>query len=160
MRLFADADLDARERIGAAEVDDVLQSLLSAVRALAADADHTDVEGDIIRQYNNLLGWDFVEIHRLGYRLPAEVHVGGRLHQQTALAADPCFAYSGLEFDLVDLHAQLLGNVVDRDEARVMAGAFILLARVAESDNDVFDTVVGEFFLFEKHKISFCKGEL
>ena len=147
MRLFADADLDARELVGAAEIDNVLQPLLTAVRAFAADADHADVEGDVIRQYNNLLGRNFVEIHRLGDRLTAEVHVGGRLHQQTALAADPRLADGGLEFDLVDLHTQLLGDIVDGDEARVMAGALILLAGVAESDDDVLDAVVGKFFL-------------
>ena len=99
-----------------------------------------------------MLGRDLVEIHRLGDCLTAEIHEGGRLHQQASLAADRRFADGGFEFDLIDLRAELFGDIVDGDEARVVTGALVLLAGIAETDNDELDAVVGVFFLFEKHK--------
>ena len=48
MRLFAYADLDARKLVGAAEIDDVLQSLLTSVRAFAAYTDSAYVQRDVI----------------------------------------------------------------------------------------------------------------
>ena len=93
MRLFADADLDARKRVRSAEIDDVLDAVLTAVGAFSADADVADVEVDIVAEDDHLLGRELVEPHRLGDRLTAEVHEGGRLHQEASVTGEGRFAY-------------------------------------------------------------------
>ena len=142
MRLFADADLDARKFVRAAEIDDIFDTVLTAVGAFAADAELADVEVDVVAQDDDLLGRELVEAHRLSDRLTAEVHKGRRLHQEASVPRDGRFADGRLELDAVDPDAEVIGKIVQRDKARVMAGVLIPAPRIAQPDDQVFNVAV------------------
>ena len=135
MRLFADADLDAREILAAEMVDDVFQPVLAACRALRAHAQCTHVERNIVRQHNDPFGRDLVKRRCSVHRLAGQVHEGLRLEEEHALAAQHPLAHERLELHPVDLLPGARTVAFQRAEARIVPGVIVLAAGIAQPDD-------------------------
>ena len=113
MRLCAHPKLHAGKLVAVQEIDDAFDAVVAAVRSLATDAQLSGRQGDVIKQYNDMLRRDFVEIGRVADSLAAVVHKGLRLHQKAAPVFYCNVGHDGFEFDPVDFHAELLCEQVD-----------------------------------------------
>ena len=138
MELCADAELYARELIASKLIYYALYSVVPAVRALASDSESAAGEGDVVENHYYLLGRDFVERGYVAHRLAGVVHESLGLGENAAFAAYLRIAYKGVKLQAVYLYAVLLREEIEAEKARVVAGEFIFLARVAESDYQKF----------------------
>ena len=119
-------------------IDNAFDAVVAAVAALAANPEPTAWEGYIVKDDEDALGRYLIEGGCLPDRFAAVIHKGLRLHQQ---ALDPAEREGGghsLELYLVYLNAVFVGKQVGKEEARVVAGQFILLAGVAKPHDDEF----------------------
>lgn len=138
----ADAGADAAKVAAAHLVDDGAQAVVAGVAAAHLDAHVAGGNVELIVDYEQLLGLDFVLAAKLGDGAARGVHVRLRLDQHNlALAAlflwivdvDERDLGAGLVFPVRD--AGLTRQLVDRLKACVVAGLGILIARVAKSGN-------------------------
>ena len=71
-----------------------------------------------------------------GDRLARRIHKGGGLHQEDAYPTERRLTDKGVVTDAVDPHAEALGEIVQRQKARVVAGVLIVLTGIAEARHD------------------------
>src|SRR5699024_3927409 len=94
-------DLDTRELVRGQLIDDVLDAVLATSRALCAYAQTADIQRNIVKQNDNALGRDLVEICGIAYSFTGQIHKGLRLHEQDTLSAECTLADQRLELHAV-----------------------------------------------------------
>jgi hypothetical protein len=137
VRLGADADFNAGEVVVLQVIDDISHTVLTAVGALASYAHFAGLKADIVAYNYDVFGGNLIKICCVAYCLTAEIHKGLRFEKKTSSAFDSAFAYKGFELELVDFNAVFLGENVYADKACIMAGEFILLSGVAQTNNHI-----------------------
>ena len=138
MELRADAELDARELIALKLIYYALYSVVTAVRAFAAYSEPAAGERDVVENDDYLFGRYLVERGYVAHRLAGVVHECLGFCENAALAADFRVAYEGVELQAVYFYIVLLREKIEAEEAGIVAGEFIFLARVAEPDYQKF----------------------
>ena len=108
---------------------------MTAGAAVGTDAESARLQGDVIKHHNDPLGRDVIVSAQLQHAAAGEVHKGLRLEKKQLLSAISALAVKTLEFHPVDLAAQFFGKFVDGTETGVVPGALILLAGVAQTDD-------------------------
>ena len=130
----ADADLHAREHIGAEVGDDVLDAVVPAGGALVADAQLAERQRNVVVDNEHMVARDLIEPRRLAHRLAGEVHIGLRHHQQHARPAEFDQLRQRAEAQAVAAQALLVNEPLGGHEADVVARVLILLAVVPQTD--------------------------
>ena len=131
-------DPDAGELIALQLVDDALHTVVSACRTRSTDAQSACRNGDIIIHHDNALGGHLEGIRHIAHSLARQIHVGLRLHNEYIPCSQSAYLVEGLALDLLhSAAAQLIAQLVGRDEACVVAGALIAGAGIAQACHDI-----------------------
>ena len=132
----ADAELEAREDVGAEVLEDGLDAVMAAGGAFFAETKGAEREGDVVVDHQDLLGCPFVEGEDLVDGTAAQVHERLGFEQNRAGVRKFCEVAlplgSGLKCD-----AGCCGEAIEHHESHVVAGFFILSPGIAEADDQV-----------------------
>ena len=118
---------------------DVVKSLLSTRASALTNAKSADVKIEVVRNNYYVFCGYLIKSRRLTDSVPRQIHKRLGLYEQHALTADACNCRECLEARTVYFNSALFGYVIYREEARVMSCIFVVLAGVAESDDDMRD---------------------
>ena len=100
-----------------------------------ADAELAQGQGHVVGDHQHPLGGDLVKPGGLAHGLAGEVHVGGGLHEEHRLAADEGGVGEGSVLELLDGDLLPVSQLVNDQEAHVVAGPLVLGAGVAQADH-------------------------
>src|SRR5690242_8702591 len=131
------ADTDAHPAIVVADAGrERTQAVVTGISPAHLDAHLAGRQIDLVVEHDDVGERKLVEILRLGDGSSGVVHVGLRLEQQHALAAERAFRRHGLKTPPPRTDAVAACNGVDRHEADVVAIAGVARTRIAESDQE------------------------
>ena len=111
---------------------------MSACAAIAAHAELAERERNIVGDDDDVVGGNFIEPRRLAHSLAGEVHVGLRHHQKHIRPAKFDDLRQRAEAQAVAAKIALVDQTLRGHEADVVAGVFVLLAVVAQTDEQPF----------------------
>ena len=124
------ADLYPGEVLTSYFGNDGLNAVMAAGRAVATNAQPAGLQGNVVKQNDDPLGWYMEVGGKLQYRATGQIHIGLGLQQKQLAAAPADLAVQTLKFSLVYLAAQLLRQNVQRPETCIVAGLFIFPAGI------------------------------
>ena len=114
---------------------DVAQTVVSGVAAAQFQLGFTRHHVQFVVHHHDLRGFDFVKPCQRSHSLARQVHEGGRLQQPQGVALQRGAGHPAVVvFIRLQLNLQLLGQLIDPPEPRVVAGVFVFSARVAQAD--------------------------
>ena len=148
MGLGTHADADAGEVLPAQAGDDALQAVMSACGAGGPDAQLAGVLGDIVAQNDDVVGRDLEKARRGGDGVARKVHVGQGLEQHHLVAVHFALTPQAFKFGFADRNAPLVGQIVQRGIARIVAGAVVFCFRVAKTGNQPDVICIHECYIF------------
>ena len=125
---------DTGELVGTQMLDEALEAIVSPGGAPLADAQLADGQSGVVRHHQHVVGGDFIEVGGGAGGLAGQVHIGNGLHDQHLFPGNGQGIGQRLEFQLLDGRLGSLGQLVGHHKAYVVAGIFILVAGVAQTD--------------------------
>ena len=130
-----DADFKARKDIGPEMLNDGFDPIVTTRRAFFAEAERAERQGDIVVDDQHLFGWPLVEGEDLVNGAAAQVHKRLRFQQNRAAAGE--FGEVALPLrSRLESRAFCGGQAIQYHESHVVAGVLVLLAGVAEADDE------------------------
>ena len=142
------ANADAGEVLPAQAGDDALQAVMSACGAGGPDAQLAGVLGDIVAQNDDVVGRDLEKARRGGDGVARKVHVGQGLEQHHLVAVHFALTPQAFKFGFADRNAPLVGQIVQRGIARIVAGAVVFCFRVAKTGDQPDVSCIHECYIF------------
>ena len=135
-KVVADAELQTGIAL-TDELGDVLQTVVTAVAALASQTQGAHGKREVVDDDEEVLGGDVLLLQPVAHGIAAEVHEGGGLEQR-----DLCVLHTHVGHEAVALvfphGACRTGKGVYHAKSDVVACAVVLIARVTQADNQVF----------------------
>ena len=133
---MAHADAQAVKCFAAGLVDDIPQAVIAAMTAAGLKADIAGRKVDLVVRDQDLCQRDFIVVKQGGNGRAALVHKGLRLAQAAIHGAALIAAKFGVKFARGGKsYGALGGQRVNKPETRVVPGAGVLRAGVAEADD-------------------------
>ena len=85
---------------------------------------------------NDILGLNFVEIFKFGYRLPAFIYVCLGFGQDQNIPAELCFCLERIEFfvKFKVVRLQFLGKIIHEHKTEVVSGVLVFLVGITDTD--------------------------
>src|SRR5690606_13766031 len=118
---------------------DVPQAIVAGVASAALELDLTWQQIQLIVQYQHLLGHQLVKPQQGACGLTRTVHEGGRLGDDDGLALVTPLGHPGREgFYEGEGGVQVIGQMIGKPEARVMAGRFVFRAWVTQAYDQAY----------------------
>ena len=88
--------------------------------------------GDVVAQYDDVVGGDLIKVGGGGNALAAQVHIGQRLQQHDLVVAHLGGAVQALPLGFGNVAVPLRSQIIQRLKPGVVAGAIIFRFRVAQ----------------------------
>ena len=135
--------------------NDILDAVMSAGTSLVTNPDLAGHKGNIvIDHYEILLLVRLIIIQHFPHTLTAQIHIGLRFYEHHPVALDHAFSDEGFVLLFSDIDPVLLRQKIQGIKAGIVPGKRIILARIAETDNQVRHRADGLFAadLLEKIK--------
>ena len=127
------ADLHPGEVLASQLLDDGLDAVVTTGGAVLAQTQAARLQGDVIEKHDDPGRGDLEEGGQLQNAAAREVHIGLGLQQEELAVAVIDLGVETLEFCLVDLDLQLLGDPVNGSPACIVAGLLILPTGIAQT---------------------------
>ena len=132
------AETKARELVGAKVSGDGFEAVITAAAAVFAVAKGAELKVKIIANHEDVLGSDFIEASEGLDGLTGFVVEGLRFDENGASLFQP----DGAEFGLLPVKLMDFGVKIQRQEAEVVAGEVVLVAWVAEADDETHGYII------------------
>ena len=130
------ADAQAVKFFAAGLVDNIPQAVIAAMTAAGLETDIAGRKVDLVMRDQDLCQRDFIVVKQGGNGRAAFVHKGLRLAQAAIHGAALVAAKLGVKFARSGKgHGALGGQRIDKPETRIVPGAGVLRAGVAEADD-------------------------
>src|SRR6185437_705671 len=136
--VWRDSDPYTGNLFGLQRIDDGLHSVVPGGRAALSNPNHSQRQVQFVIDDDQVLfRIGFILSHQLQHRHAAQVHVGLRLGQKDLFIPQPASAGERLAVPVVDRHAALLGDPVNRQKADVVRRELILDTGIAQPDDQL-----------------------
>ena len=144
IRLRTHTDLYPGEFLASQLGNDGFDPIVPPGGAVAPDPQPPRRQGDVVKHHQNPLRRDAVVGAQLQYRPARQIHIGLRLEKKELGSVVNGLPIQPLEFCLINPAAQFLCQQVDGTKARIVPGAGIFAAGIAQSDHKPALTIRSE----------------
>ena len=128
-----DAQLDPEKLLGVQGGDDVQNSPMTPRTAPLHDLEAPERHIQVVMDNHQIFGAELEVSHETGYRLAAQIHIGGGLRQDDALPFHPSLAPDGLQAFLAQGNPPLLREQGHHLPAQIVPSPGVLPAWISQS---------------------------
>jgi len=129
------ADFHPGELLGTHFLNDGLDAVVTAGRAVGPDPEPSRLQGNVVKQNDDSLRGNVKISGKLQHAAPRKIHIGLGLQQKQLAALIIGLAVQTLIFQLIYFYIQFLCDFVQTAEACIVAGLFIFATGISQSHN-------------------------
>lgn len=139
----ADSETDTREVLGSQFFNNIRDTVVAGSARRVGEFVGTGGDIEIVMEDDDILGLELVEMHELTDGGAGSIHEGRGLYEEYLVFADSSLAYFRRHFFVMLKRAvaPFLLEKVQTEEAGIVSRVCVIVARVAESDDELHELV-------------------